>query len=142
MDKIKKQITVNMVLVVVSVFVIFLAKSYNADSLLGWRYWLGADIVFVMITSLATMLGWRFVEDIKGPWLYNILIGVLVLGLGVEYGLAIANCNDFLISCILISLILFLFFYTIENLLVVLYFKRREKDNMRNRLGYNHGKGE
>lgn len=61
MEKVRKQIIINIVLVVASVLVIVLAKCYNADSFLGWRYWLGSDIVFVMITSLATMVGWRVV---------------------------------------------------------------------------------
>ena len=124
MEKIVKQVTINFILVVVSVLVIFFAKTFVEGKVLGWKAYLGTDVVFVMITSLVTTIGWRFSENIKGHWLYNIIVGLVLFFFSIEYGVAIALSNDILKYSIAVSLVFFLFFYLIENCIIIVYFKK------------------
>ena len=127
MEKIIKQVTINLILVVVSVLVIFIAKTFVEGKLLGWKAYLGTDIVFVMITSLVTTIGWRFSENIKGHWLYNVIIGIVLFFFSMQYGMSIALSNDILKCSIAISLVIFLLFYFIENGIIIVYFKKSLK---------------
>lgn len=127
MEKIKKQVMVNLILVIVSVIVIFIAKTVANDKVLVWKEYLGTDIIFVMITSLVTTVGWRFSENIIGHWLYNIIIGIIVFFLTLEYGIAMVKRNSFILNGIIISMVVFLVFYLVENLIIIFYFRRAEK---------------
>lgn len=136
MDKVRKQIAINFLLVVVSVLVIILAKSFTANAWLGLKDWLGADIVFVMITSLVTMLGWRYVEKIEGFQIYNIVMAIVLFFYIFEYGYAIADCNEIVQQFIFISLILFILLYAIEIILVIRYFQSQIRDSYNDHVGY------
>ena len=122
MDKLKKQIVINILIVVISVVVIFFAKSYQANGLLDWHKYLGSDIVFVMITALLTMVSWRYVETIKGNGIYNVIVLFIGIIFAIEYGLAIADCNDFLTTCISWSLLIFLIMLVIVSFILFIYF--------------------
>jgi len=69
---------VNLILVIVSVAVIFIAKTFANERMLAWTEYLGSDIMFVMITSLVTTIGWRFSENIVGHWIYNMIVCVVL----------------------------------------------------------------
>lgn len=135
MEKILKQITVNLILVIVSVIVIFIAKTYANGKLLDWREYLGTDIIFVMITSLVTTIGWRFSESVIGHWLYNIVVCVILFLFAIEYGMSMVKCNSVLVHGIVISLVIFLLFYFIENSIIIYHFKKLEKSV--DKLSYN-----
>ena len=127
MRKIIKQIVVNSILVIVSVAVIFIAKTFANEGLLEWKEYLGSDIIFVMITSLVTTVGWRFSENIVGHWLYNVMICVILFFFSLEYGMAMIKWNDVLLYGVCISFVVFLFFYFIENCIIIYYFKKTVK---------------
>ena len=127
MKKIIKQITINLILVIVSVAVIFLAKTFANEGLLAWEEYLGSDIIFVMITSLVTTIGWRFSEDIVGHWLYNVIICVILFFFSLEYGMSMIKWNDVLLYGVIISSVVFLIFYFIENCIIIHYFNRTIK---------------
>ena len=136
MDKLKKQIVINILIVVISVVVIFFAKSYQANGLLDWHKYLGSDIVFVMITALLTMVSWRYVETLKGNGIYNVIVLFIGIIFAIEYGLAIADCNDFLTTCISWSLLIFLIIYIVENKIIIDYYISIERNRSRDNLGY------
>ncbi len=136
MEKIVKQVTVNLILVIVSVMVIFIAKTYASGKLLDWKEYLGTDIIFVMITSLVTTIGWRFSESVIGHWLYNIIVGVLLFLFAIEYGISMVECNSILVHGIVISLVFFLIFYFIENSIIIYHFEKLEKSV--DKLSYNN----
>lgn len=127
MRKIIKQIVVNSILVIVSVAVIFIAKTFANEGLLEWKEYLGSDIIFVMITSLVTTVGWRFSENIVGHWLYNVMICVILFLFSLEYGMSMIKWNDVLLYGVCISFVVFLFFYFIENCIIIYYFKKTVK---------------
>lgn len=127
MKKIRKQITVNFFLVIVSVAVIFIMKTVYNDGLLEWKRYLGTDIIFVMITSLVTTIGWRFAENITGHWVYNLILAVILFLFVMEYGMSIQYCNETLIYIIAVSIFVFLLLYIIENSIIIFHFKRITK---------------
>ena len=129
MEKIRKQITINCFLVFVSVFVIFISKTLSVGRILSYREYLGTDIIFVMITSLVTMVGWRFVENIVGHWVYNVIIALVLFFFTLEYGIAVSTTNNVLTTSIVISLVVFLLVYIVENILIIFHFWKMNKIN-------------
>lgn len=127
MRKIIKQITVNLILVIVSVAVIFMAKTFANEGLLAWKEYLSSDIIFVMITSLVTTIGWRFSENIVGHWLYNMLICVILFFFSLEYGMSMIKWNNTLVYGVIISFVVFLVFYFIENCIIIYHFNKKIK---------------
>lgn len=128
MDNIKKQIVINISIVALSTGIIVLAKSYILDHLATVKECLGADIVLVMISSLLSTFGWRFSENIKAHWVYNIF-AVLITGVFcIEYGMALVECNDFLTNCICASLVVFIVIYIAENIIIYRHFKTQKRD--------------
>lgn len=136
MEKIIKQITVNLILVIVSVVVIFMAKTVAHNRILNWKEYLGTDIIFVMITSLVTTIGWRFSENVVGHWIYNSSVCVILFIFAVEYGMSMIQCNGILIYGIEVSLVLFLFFYFVENCIIICHFQKLQK--LDDKLSYNN----
>lgn len=137
MDKVVKQLVINVVIIFVSVIVIFVAKSFSTGEIMEWKEYLGADIMFVMITSLVTTVGWRFVESIVVHWGYNVFMSIALFFLVLGYGLAMAQVNNqFVIYYILISMLVFFVLYVIENIWIILHFKRVSKKNRINNVGY------
>lgn len=140
LDKAKKQIGINLVIVVFSVIVIFLSKSIQAGGfLLSIECYLGSDIIFVMITSLTTTVGWRCIEGIH-KWGWNVFVFFFLLVLSLIYGLSIASLSPFIIILIECMLIVFLISTFVENLIIFCYFRHTEntskKKNCYNYLGY------
>lgn len=132
MKKVVKQIAVNIFLVLFSVLVIFIANSIKIGRIdFELKAYLGSDIVFVMITSLATMAGWRFSERIVAHWIYDLVfVGVLLLFV-FEYGISVAEnaANKILIDFIYVSCFVFLAVYAVENIIVIHYFRKTCKGN-------------
>lgn len=128
MKKKKKQIMVNLILVIVSVAVIFIAKTFANERMLAWTEYLGSDIMFVMITSLVTTIGWRFSENIVGHWIYNMIVCVVLFFFSLEYGMSLIKWNNVLLYGVVISSIVFLILYFIENCIIIYYFKKSVKE--------------
>lgn len=130
MEKIAKQIVVNVLLIVLSVVVIVLAKMFTTKefNIKNWESYMGSDILFVIVSSLITTCGWRFSEKIEIHWLYNLLVGFILVGFTFEYGIAVGVGNDFdnpiFSKLILFSLILFLVICFIEYMGIIIYFSR------------------
>lgn len=78
MEKVQKQIVVNVLIIVISIIVIFIAQTVASGKISPWREYLGDDFLLVLITSLGTTVGWRFSENIKGKWGYNLLVATLL----------------------------------------------------------------
>lgn len=137
MEKIRKQITINCLLVVVSVLVIFISKTWSVGKILSYREYLGTDIIFVMITSLVTTIGWRFAENIVGHWVYNVIIALVLFFFTFEYGTAVSTTNNILTTSIVISLVVFLLVYIVENILIIFHFWEINKiDKPKDKLSY------
>lgn len=126
-EKIFKQIVINITLIFVSVLVVFAAKTFEADKILSVKAYLGSDIMFILITSLFTTLGWRFVEHITGNWIYNIVVIVILFYFTFEYGVSIIKRDGFIIDSISISIFVFIAFYIAENIIIVNHFNRQKK---------------
>ena len=101
MSKVRKQMIINLLLVVVSAIVIVLAKSIPAGTLLPFGSYLGSDIVFVVISSLVGTMGWRYIENIHS-WGWDLFSVVALLVFSVFYGAAMATLNTFVKGLILI----------------------------------------
>lgn len=139
MDKVSKQIQLNVALIVFSCLVIFIAHSISLGKIATLQDCVGADIVFTMITSLAATSGWRIVEGIEGSWLYNLFVLFLTAILLVIYGSAIAATNNHAVFIfIVICAGLFVITYCFENIIIVRHFKKIQAD----RTDYRYNKEE
>ena len=140
MDKVRKQMIINLLIVLTSAAVIVLAKSIPAGELLPWGSYLGSDIVFTVISSLVGTMGWRYVENIHS-WGWDLFSIIALLFFAVFYGAAMVNVNDLVKILIQITLGLFLFMYVCENRMIYRYFeaqeKAKEKGRNQNYVGYN-----
>ena len=141
MSKIRKQMVINLLLVIASGAVIVLAKSIPAGKLLPYGEYLGSDIVFVVISALVGTMGWRYVEEIHSWW-WNLVSIVSLIAFSVFYGAAIAILNDFVKSLILGTLIAFPILYIKENVMIYRHFQReqfsRKQGQSGNYLGYKY----
>ena len=124
MDKVSKQIQLNVALIVFSCLVIFIAHSISLGKIAALQDCVGADIVFTMITSLATTGAWRIVEKIEGNLLYNLFVSFLLAIFLVIYGSAIADAdNNAVFVFIVICAVLFVATYLVENIIIIKHFK-------------------
>lgn len=120
MEKVAKQIVVNILLIGISILVIFVAQSVAGGKLLPWQEYLGDDFLLVLITSLGTTVGWRFSENIIGKWYYNILVVVLLFLLTLFYGIAMAiEMNEVLLLFIEIGTVAFILFFMYWKMLLL-----------------------
>lgn len=127
MDKVNKQIKLNVALVFLSCLVIFIARSIALGKIATLHECVGADIVFTMITSLATTGTWRIVEDIEGELLYNAFLLIVIIVFSIIYGAAIISSNNdavftFIVSCA----VLFVIMYFAENIIIIRHFKKMQ----------------
>lgn len=141
MSKIRKQMVINLLLVIASTVVIVLAKSIPAGSLLPFGDYLGSDIVFVVISALVGTMGWRYVEEIHS-WGWNLISIVSLIAFSVFYGAAIATMNNFVKDLIIGTLIAFPILYIKENLMIYRHFRREQfaqkQGQSSNYLGYKY----
>ena len=129
MDKISKQLLLNVVLVFFSFIIIFLVRSFAIKKFATMSDCMGSDVIFTMITSLLTTFFWRITEDIQMPFIYNIIILFIMALFFVVYGLAIADPgNKFIIDIAFIFCDVFIFVYVIENIIIVYNLKHRFKE--------------
>lgn len=136
MEKIAKQIVVNIIIIFLSVLVIIIAKSYAANKLVfDTNSLFGPDIVFVIISSVCTMIGWRFVESIKAHWIYNLIVGVFLFLWTIVYGFNIAGSNDFVIKCTWGVVFTAIIIYIIETVIICWHFKNNNSFDERDSLG-------
>ncbi len=131
MDKVKKQIQLNVSLIVFSCIVIYIMKSITLGRMAGLQDCAGADIVFTMITSLATTIIWRIVETIYGHFIYNIIVAFILIFFAIIYGIAISMAENTVVKeFIYISVGLFIIVYMIENIIIVRYLKNKQAINL------------
>lgn len=124
MDKVNKQIQLNVALICFSCLVIFIARSIALEKVATLQDCVGADIVFTMITSLATTGAWRIVEKIEGNLLYNVFLLIMLALFSIIYGSAIATSdNEVVFTFIVIGAVLFVIIYVIENIIIIRHFK-------------------
>ncbi len=127
MDKVIKQIKLNVVLILLSCLVIFIARSIALGKIATLYECVGADIVFTMITSLVTTGTWRIVEDIKGDLLYDAFLLIIIIVFSIIYGAAITSSNnDAVFTLILSCAVLFVAIYIIENMIIIKHFKKMQ----------------
>lgn len=138
-EKAKKQIMVNLFIVIFSAIVVFVAKSVYGGEIATFESCLGSDAVFIMITSMATSIGWRSVEQIHN-WIWDAFVFLFLLILAIIYGSSILSLSSAMISFIKSMTVAFLFFTFGEYKLIFCHFKRQEiasKQNSRcDYLGY------
>lgn len=129
MDKVSKQIQLNVALIFFSCVVIFIARSIALGEIATLRDCIGADIVFTMITSLATTGAWRIVEKIEGNLLYNVFLLISLAIFSIIYGAAIVtNSNEVVFTFIMIGIVLFVIIYVIENIIIIRHFRSIQVD--------------
>jgi hypothetical protein len=129
MDKVNKQIEQNVAIIVFSCLVIYIVKSVALGRMAYLHECAGADIVFTMITSLATTISWRVVEKVEGNFVFfhNIVVFVVLALFAILYGIAIAtNGNEVIVEFIYIAAGAFLVIYIIENVIIVNHFKKKQ----------------
>lgn len=125
MSKIRKQMVINLLLVIASAIVIVLAKSISAGRLMPFGSYLGSDILFVAISSLVGTMGWRYVEDIHS-WGWDLVSIIVLIVFSIFYGVAMVILNDFVKDLIIGALITFLIVYIIENVMIYQHFRRQK----------------
>lgn len=149
MKKIKRQIAINVILIVLSIAVIIVGKSYAAKEWLSWKKYLGTDVMLMVLTSLITIAGWRVVEEIRGHWIWNIVVVLTLIFMAIIYGMSMVEYsslsvlqngdpNDVLVDCICVSVILFLIFSFIEYMIIIIHFRKNER--RRNMSGFSYSK--
>lgn len=136
-QKVRKQIAINICIMSVSILVIYIGLCiehgfYN----LNWKDGLNAELIFVMISSLGSVVGWRIVEGIKKSFGYNLLLIMIGGAFCIEYGAALVVNNEALKFIILISCILLLFFYISEQLALIFNAAKSEPKKKSNSLKY------
>lgn len=122
MSRVIKQIGYNLLLIVISAVVIYITECIKARTRVGFATCINAEFLFVMITSLLTVVFWRALEDItaKGFWNY---FGTLVSGLCFfVYGAAIVNPEDYMHEIVSAGIFLIIFAYIVENIIVISHY--------------------
>ena len=71
MEKVIKQLVVNVGIVMISILLLFFVKSLASGQIIAMDELLGAEFIFILISALLTTIGWRFAEGIGGGWLYR-----------------------------------------------------------------------
>jgi hypothetical protein len=141
MDKVGKQIGVNVLLILFSCIVIFIVKSVDLGRFAQLKECVGSDIVFTMITSLVTTVTWRYFEQVEGKYLflYNIVVAFVMILFAILYGMSIVvDENEVVINFTYISFGLFMAVYIIENVLIINHFKNiHERSVITFDFGYN-----
>lgn len=129
MSRVIKQIGYNLLLIVISAFVIYVTECINARAQVGFEKCINSEFLFVMITSLLTVVFWRALENItvKGFWNY---FGSLVSGLCFFiYGAAIVNSGNYMYEIVLGGFFLISFAYIVENVIVISYYAKSGQDS-------------
>lgn len=130
MKKVFYQILVNFLIIFLSVLVIFFAKTVVFKETMPYNYYLCSDLVFVMLSSLLTMMGWRYVESIFCKFWEPIVL-LCVVCLAILYGMSLICQESYITDFIRICVFGFILFYLIENFLVIRFFAKQKnsKDN-------------
>lgn len=129
MSRAIKQIGYNLLLIVISAVVIYITECINAGTRVDFEKCINSEFLFVMITSLLTVVFWRALENItaKGFWNY---FGSLVSGICFFiYGAAIVNSGNYMYEIVLGGFFLISFAYIVENVIVISYYVKSDQDN-------------
>lgn len=116
-EKVWRQFGLNAVITVCSVVIIYIGLLVQYGWGINWADGLNAELIFVMITSLGAVVGWRIVEGIKLHGVYNLMLIVALFFSGIGYAMAlIYRDSEVLKMCILyLGVIPFFFIYLIEQ---------------------------
>lgn len=146
--KVKRQIAINIIVLMLSVLLIILAlylRNYKTGMSLDMFDGIGAELVFTMAVSLGSVIGWRYVEGIRRKPLYKTLVALTIGGLCFEYGWGIAaaadgdTLNRFLV---LGSMFLFVFFFWNEQSALLKKVAEKVPKASKNSLAYREGEEE
>lgn len=136
-NKVVKQILINISIMVISILVIYVAQSIQKKSYLSWKDGLNADLLFVMLSSLGTVVGWRVVEQIKCNFGHNLLLIIVGGVFCFEYACAlIMNNNEVVKMCVFFSIVPFLYFYITEQVKLIHYASKNKIKGKRDSLRY------
>ena len=135
--KVVKQIEINVTIFIMSVLVIYGGQILQHGMDIRWKDGLNAELVFVMISSLGSVVGWRIVEGIKQRFEYNLLLFVISGMFCVEYGIdLVANNSEALRMWIFFSSVPFFTFYIFEQVKLLRHAIKSESKKKTNSLRY------
>lgn len=137
-QKVKKQIEINISIMIISVMVIYIGLICQLGlQNISWKDGLNAELVFVMISSLGSVVGWRIVEGIRNAFGYNLALVIFSGAFCLEYGMALVVKNSEAVKMfIFYSIIPFLFFYVFEQSRLLRSAAKREPQKKSNLLKY------
>lgn len=121
MKKTIKQIFLNVVLIGVSILAIYIGRCVSMGGSAEFEDCLNSDFVFVLITSLASVIFWRIVEDIKGGFIVNVIDGGIAVELIGLYGVSMVESLE-LSNVIYGSFWAFVVAYILENVIIICHF--------------------
>lgn len=105
-QKVKKQIEINISIMIVSVIVIYIGLLFQPGlENISWKDGLNAELIFVMISSLGSVVGWRIVEGIRAAFGCNLFL-IIVGGLScLVYGAALVKNNSGSVKMVILVLL-------------------------------------
>lgn len=119
-----KQIGYNLFLIIISAGVIYVTECIRYGSCVGFEKCINSEFLFVMITSLLTVVFWRALEDISVKGFFNFL-GLIVSGICFFiYGAAIVNPRDYMYEIVLGGFFLICVAYIVENVIVISHYAK------------------
>lgn len=119
MSKVIRQIGYNFLLIFISAFVIYLTECFRHKDWNVFAQCINAEFLFVMITSLLTVVFWRALENINAKGILN-FVGLLVAGICFFiYGIAIVITEDYIHGIVVIGFCVICVSYIIENVIVI-----------------------
>lgn len=136
-QKVMKQIIINISIMVSSVIVIYIGLFFQPGlKNISWKDGLNAELIFVMISSLGSVVGWRIVEGIRTAFTCNLLL-IVVGGLScLVYGVALVNNNEN-VKMVILGFVLVLFgLYIIEQIRLLKFAAQKEPQKKSNHLKY------
>lgn len=136
--KIFRQIFFNIFIMLFSLLIIYIAKCVQNDSCVDIKEIYDSDFIFVLITSLITIVGQRYIENIKVSFYYWTFLVAEVLIMMYLYGLSIVKDSGFIKDVGQYLLFIFGITYTIEVILILSGNKKiKNSNNKQGGFGYN-----
>lgn len=135
MKKVRQQIIMNSVMIIVSALVIFLTYSLKMRRAVSVGEWGSADLVLVMINSLFTTGEWKGIEGIHAP-VYDFIWALVLVFYAGLYVIAVVDIGmegmEFIIWG---SMAVFVILYTVDNIIIV---RAKKKEVIEERVIYSY----
>jgi len=130
MEKLSKQMTFNIALLLMSILIIYISSCLRANGFVAPIVCLNSDFLLVLITTLASMLCWRWVDEISGHLIWNAISIFILAAYLFIFGVAIVKAGEeFVTTLILICSAVFVFAFVGEVIVILLHTKAEEKTN-------------